>query len=418
VLFGALHAAVVPPSPETLLGLAREFTPRAEPRGRDTVLLDLRGLARAWPDPVSLGEALLDAGRAFDPQVALAGSRVAACLLARSLPGLTVVPTGAERGRLAPLPLEALELPPELLALLHRWGLRTLGELAALPADGLVARLGAEGPRLRRQARGEDEVPLVAVPRREEFACALELEWPVDGLEPLAFLLARVLEPLCEALRARGRRAVEVALILRLTDGGTHARTVKPAAPSADPRTWRTLLLLDLEARPPRDAIAAFSLRAEPTPARTVQFSLLDPAQPSPERLAETLARLQEWTEAGRGGSPVLIDTHRPGAFAMGSFAPGAWKGPSAPPAARLCLRAFRPPRAARVSLEDGAPCFVSAAGIRGAVTDRAGPWRASGDWWDAAWSREEWDVAVGGGLFRIYRDRLRGGWFVDGELD
>src|SRR5207244_2642427 len=81
----------------------------------------------------------------------------------------------------------------------------------------------------------------------------------------------------------------------------------------AEPRTWRTLLLLDLETHPPRDAIQAVTLRAEPTPARTVQFSLLDPAQPSPERLAETMARLHEGTAAGRGGAPVPPDTHRPG---------------------------------------------------------------------------------------------------------
>jgi protein ImuB len=62
---------------------------------------------------------------------------------------------------------------------------------------------------------------------------------------------------------------------------------------------------------------------------------------------------------------------------------------------------------------------FVSAGGVQGAVAERAGPWRASGDWWDAAWSREEWDVALeSGGLYRLYRDRMRDAWFVEGELD
>ena len=160
-------------------------------------------------------------------------------------------------------------------------------------------------------------------------------------------------------------------------------------------------------------------MRAETTPARIVQFSLLDPAQPSPERLAETLARLQEWTAAGRAGAPALLDTHRPGAFVMGTFspvAPGAVTPPSAP---RLALRAFRPPLRASVSLRDGEPAFVSAPGIRGAVVDRAGPWRASGDWWDVAWSREEWDVSLGAaGFYRIFRDRMQDEWFVEGEMD
>jgi protein ImuB len=63
-------------------------------------------------------------------------------------------------------------------------------------------------------------------------------------------------------------------------------------------------------------------------------------------------------------------------------------------------------------------PVFVSAGGVRGTVLDLAGPWRASGDWWDVAWSREEWDVALAAGVYRIFLDRLREAWFLEGELD
>jgi protein ImuB len=258
----------------------------------------------------------------------------------------------------------------------------------------------------------------------------LDLEWPVDGLEPLSFLLARVLEPLCAQLMARGQRAAGLGLDLRLVDGSFHRRALRPAAASADARTWRTLLLLDLEVHPPRDAIQALTVRADPTPSRLVQFSLLDPAQPSPEKLAETMARLHEWTKDGRSGAPELLDTHRPGAFAIGTFAPGpvaqarrpgvrsAAPGPPGPSSPRVALRVFRPPLPAEVAVKEGAPAFVSATGVRGAVLDRAGPWRASGDWWDVAYSREEWDVALATGVYRIFRDRLRESWYVEGELD
>jgi len=420
-MYGGLHSAGPLPTPGALVDLAREFTPRVEAFGSTPVLLDLQGLGRAWPSPRALGEALLEAARlrCHEPHVALAGSRVAALLVSQGREGLTVLAPGEEAAALAPLPLSLLALDPEREETLRGWGLRTLGDLAALPATGLAERLGPDAPRLRRLARGEDDAPLVATPRPESFACTLELEWPVDGLEPLSFILARVLEPLCARLVERGRRAVSLALELGLVDGSVHRRALHPAAPSSDPRTWRTLLLLDLEIHPPRDAIQALTLRAEPTPARIVQFSLLDPAQPSPERLAETMARLHEWTASGRGGAPVLLDTHRPGAFVMGSFAPGPFAGsraPQGPP--RIALRVFRPPRPAQVSLREGVPVFVSAGAVRGAVLDLAGPWRASGDWWDVAWSREEWDVALAGGIYRIFRDRLREAWFLEGELD
>jgi protein ImuB len=440
-MFGCLHSPSPLSSEEALFDLAREFTPRVEARSPTPVLLDLSGLRRLWPDPAALGRAIQDRARArgHDPNVALAGTRTAAFVLARGRAGLTVVPPGGEAAALAPLPLDLLDLDPDRLALLQRWGLRSLGDLAALPAVALSERLGPDGPRLRRQARGEDDAPLVARASAERFELTLDLDWPVDGLEPLSFLLARVLEPLCASLVSRGRRALGLGLDLRLVDGSTHERALRPAAPSADPRTWRTLLLLDLEAHPPRDAIQSLTVHAEPTPSRTVQFSLLDPAQPSPEKLAETMARLHEWTKDGRSGAPAVLDTHRPGAFAVGTFAPGPVtldrrtsrteagtptgssteaREPS-PPQPRVALRAFRPPWPAEVALQGGAPVFVSAPGVRGAVLDRAGPWRASGDWWDGAYSREEWDVSLGAaGLYRIFRDRLREAWFVEGELD
>jgi protein ImuB len=330
-----------------------------------------------------------------------------------------VVAPGDEARALAPLPLETLDLLPERLALLHRWGLRTLGDLAALSALSLSERLGPDGIALHRRARGEDQAPLVATAAAPRFEMALELDWPVDGLEPLSFLLARVLDPLCDGLVARGRRAAGLDLTLRLADGSVHERSLRPAAPSALARTWRTLLLLDLEAHPPRDAILALVVRAEPTPSRPTQFSLLDPAQPSPEALAETMARLHEWTKDGRGGAALLLDTHRPGAFAMGTFSPGPLLPKAAAGVPRLALRVFRPPRPADVTVREGSPVFVSASGVRGAVTDRAGPWRASGDWWDEAWSREEWDLALEpSGVYRVFRDRLRDAWFVEGEID
>ena len=429
-MFGGLHSPRPLPEDGALVAVARGFTPRVEAPAPTPVLLDLSGLGRLWPTPQALGRALLDAAaaRAIEAQAALAFSRAAALVLARACPGLTVVPAGGERAALAPLPLDLLGIGAERLLLFRRWGLRTIGDLARLPPVALAERFGADGPRLAHLARGEDEGFLVPTPLPERFETTLELDWPVDGLEPLAFLLSRVLEPLCAALAARGAKAASLAIELGLVDGTVHARALKPAAPSGEARTWRTLVLLDLEAHPPRDAIARITARAEPSAARATQFSLLDPAQPSPERLAETMARLHEWTAEGRSGSPQLVDTHRPGAFAVSTFAPPPLPRGTCETVPRLphvALRAFRPPRLAHVALKDGAPAFVSAPGVRGAVAACAGPWRASGDWWDVAFSREEWDVALAlrpgqasGGLYRIFLDRLREEWFVEGELD
>jgi protein ImuB len=471
-MFGGLHSPGPLPSPQALLELARAFTPKVQALGETPVLLDLFGLGRTFKAPEDLGRALMDAARArrIEANVALAFTRVAALVLARGRPGLTLVPAGGEAAALAPLPLTLLDVGEDRLELFHRWGLHRIGDLAALPPIGLSERLGPEGPRLRRLARGEDREPLVPTPPPESFHAHLELDWAVDGLEPLSFVLSRVLEPLEAALRARGRKAQALTLELTLTDGRSHRRTLRMAAPSGEARTWRTLLLLDLEAHPPGDAVTAVAVTADPTPAREIQFSLLDPAQPSPEKLAETMARLQAFTAEGRGGAVSLLDSHRPGAFVMGMFGvfeaktgrlatdrlptghsnasntpPGVFEARAGrlaaghsrsagrnpgvarpattavdprPAVPRAALRAFRPPLHAEVMVKDGAPSFVAAPGVRGPVEDRAGPWRTSGDWWDAAWAREEWDVLVAGRLLRLVRDRLREKWLIDGEID
>lgn len=423
-MYGGLHAPEPLASGSPLVDLAREFTPRLEVVQPSLLLLDLKGLGRLWPSPEELGRALIDSARRrrVDVQLALAATPSAALVVARARAGLTIVPFGQEAATLAPLPLTLLDLSQEHTALFQRWGLTTLGDLAALPAEGLAARLGPQGPTLRKLARGEEESLLVPTREPESFALTLDLDWAVDGLEPLSFLLMQVLEPLCQSLVARERRAAALTLTLRLADGSSHQRTLRSAVPSSEARTWRTLLLLDLEAQPPHEAVIALTVRAEPAPTRSVQFSFFDRARAEPERLAATLARLREWTAPGRGGSPLLLDTHRPGAFVLATFDPPPWRG-AAPPAlpearARVALRVFRPPPRVDVALADGAPTFVSGE-VRGAIAACAGPWRASGDWWDVAWSREEWDVALrAGGAYRLFRDCLSGEWFVEGELD
>ena len=227
------------------------------------------------------------------------------------------------------------------------------------------------------------------------------------------------------ALHARGRKAQALTLELTLTDGRAHRRTLRVTAPSGDARTWRTLLLLDLEAHPPGDAVTALAVTAEPTPAREVQFSLLDPAQPSPEKLAETMARLAALHRRGtlrRGLAPRHPSAGgvRPGHVRARTFPSreagerrlhGDARFPGGP-------AGLPPPPARRGVAAKGAPVFVAAPGVRGPVADRAGPWRASGDWWEAAWAREEWDVLVAGRLLRLVRDRLNEEWIIDGEID
>ncbi len=276
------------------MAIARDFSPRIERHPGGTVVLDVSGLQRLFGDPQSIAEHLARAGA---PQVAIAVSQIAAMLLARTGRGVAVAagdprsgaahrstrdPSAAgrrDRRGVDARPLRGRSRParrrsapaPRTFDVLQRWGLTTIGEFAALPAAGLSARLGPAGIAHQRLARGIDPRPLIPDPGVRRFVESFELEWPIDLLEPLSFVFARLLEPLAAALEAADRGGVALRLHLRLTDRTTHARTLGLPAPMRDPRVLRTLLLLDLESHPPPAAIDVVTIEIDPAPGRIVQ---------------------------------------------------------------------------------------------------------------------------------------------------
>lgn len=413
-MFVAIHA---PGLAARVAPVAREFSPRVEETSPDTILLDANGLERLIGPPREIARviarAVEEAG--IKASLALASNCDAAVCAARGFTGITVIPPKAEEKALAPLAVAILEPEPELAETLRSWGVRTLGELAALPDLGVAARLGDEGLRLLRLARGENRRPLKPVEAPVVYEESIALEHPLELLEPLLFLLARLTGELCARLLSRGLATNELRLRLRLENQAEHVVTIRLPVPMRDPATFRKLLQLELEANPPPAPIIAVSLGVEPTDPRVTQRGLFLPRAPEPERLELTLARIAALVGKENVGAPELLDTHRPDAFRM-RWGLGPGREAAKPGTARLALRRFRPPLAAKVAEKDGRPARVGAR----AVVRAAGPWRTAGDWWrDTAWDREEWDVALKDGtLCLVSFDRRAAGWFVEGIYD
>ena len=464
-MFACVYAAEGSPF-DVLLEVAREFSPRVEacgPRpstraqgapsnveGRE-VTLDLSGLARLFGDAHTIAGELrrTAADRGLRVRVAIAGTRTAARLLAHHHVGLTVIEPGTEAASLADLPIESLEIfapiADPFTITLRRWGLRSLGDLAALPPDAVAARLGQAGVGWQRLARGEDPCPLVPAVPEERFEQALDLEWPIDGLEPLSFVLGRLMEPLSAHLERRDRGAAVLHVRLHLVTREVHERSLQLPAPIRDARTLRTLALLDLESHPPSAAIDRVVVAVDPTPGRVIQFSLLTRPLPSPEQLSTLMARLNALMGEGRCGAAVAVDSWEPGAFAMERFAPNDAgirdQGSPIPPV--VALRRFRFPVPARVRVDRGVPVRVISdrrGWSGGRVETYAGPWRTSGGWWvdaddvsrdkprghggtenniERAWERDEWDVTLSdGATYRVFRERDTDAWFIEGVVD
>ncbi len=442
---------------ETLIDLAFTFSPLVEQTSADTVVLDIEGCDLMFGTNPVFGEALgseADAIRqraaafGFKVNVAIAANPDATIHAARNISGVTMIPIGAELTCLGKLTVAALDYSlagiatdraEELRETLALWGVRTFGELARLPLKGIAQRLGPEGVRLQKLAQGKSERQLVLVQLPPGFEQAIELEHPVEELEPLSFILSRLLNQLCANLNAQALATNELRLRMKLENRTQHERAITLPVPMRNPRTFLRLFLLDIESHPPPVAIVAVTITAEPVKPRGLQTGLFIPLAPEPEKLELTLARLAKLVGTDKVGSPELLDTNRPDAFQMKRFdlLRGRKKSTRNRQMAlgnRPCVigfRKFRPPWRAKVHIMQGRPSQINVreadhCAMRGTIVCASGPWRTSGDWWRKdAWARDEWDVAVvsligeqAEVLCRIYRDLTNEEWFVEGVYD
>src|ERR1700674_5863834 len=474
-----------------LLDCAQSFSPEVEDASPGTVVLNLAGLEPLFgPLPkIARDLARRVSQMGLEANIAVAANPDAALLAARGFPGVTLIPEGCEAERLGDLPVEVLlesfsscfsfdvEQAARWVETFDRWGIRTLRALAALPEVPLSERLGQQGIRLQKLARGAASRNLRVLEPRLIFAESVELEYPIVLLEPLAFLLNRMLEQVCARLRACALAAQELHLNLELaatqqngcasftcTLPRQFARTLRLPTPMLDTKIFLKLLQLDLQAHPPGAPIVKIHLSADPARPRALQSGLFQPVFPEPEKLELTLARIAGIVGEGRVGSVQLLDTHREGAFAVRHFAPAEpvrvepasteprakqsenrtkdtsmQENDSVCPAeedangnakeqmsAVIALRLFRPPLGASVTLREAKPVrmrCLEREEIAGEIVWTAGPWRSSGDWSEQeGWSREEWDIAVptetGLVLYRLMQDKLSGNWFVEGTYD
>lgn len=479
-----------------LLDVAHAFTPRVEDTASDTLLLDLAGLERLYGTPATMARDLASRVNAvaLEANIALAANPEAALHAARGFSGITVLPAGEEARRLGVLPLQVLlnafdiskktsvasdhdcqKLCEQMLDTLERWGVRDFRTLASLPEHALASRLGESGTRLQRLARGAGMRTLALREPATNFEEAMELESPVETLEPLSFVLNRLLEQLCARLEARALAVQELRLRLQLERrvadeetttvqelGGatshivknqnTMERTLRLPVAMRDTKVFLKLLQLELAAHPPGAPITKVWITAVPAPPRSAQRGLFLPITPETEKLEITLARISGIVGERRAGIARLLDTHRRNDFLMERFVASAEDVKQAKTLtlsdleeqARWALRMFRPPWQLKVRLAAGRPASLTATTtltrrgeLQGKVLWSAGPWRSSGDWWkenvkgqsankDQArpWDREEWDVALTNGtsssvaLYCIYRELASGQWFAEASYD
>ncbi|HKP37732.1 MAG TPA: hypothetical protein VJT71_12825 [Pyrinomonadaceae bacterium] len=470
-IYGRSVAEPVAPPAENdaypiLVTLAFTFSPLVEQTTPDTVVLDISGRDLMFGLPAT--GASSDAGGSSAHNLATEIARRARQLklkvnvsaavnpdvaihVARSFKGPTVVKAGEELLHLGNLRLDKLDYSlaeieahraEEIRETFALWGVRTFADVARLPLPGVAERLGQEGVRLQKLAQGKSERPLKLIRPPLGFEQSLELEHSITELEPLSFILSRLLNQLCANLLEHALATNELRLRFKLEDKTEFERTITLPVPVRNSKSLLRLFLLDIEAQPPGAPIVAVAIKAEPVKPRAAQTGLFIPLAPEPERLEITLARLAKLVGAANVGSPEMLDTHRPDAFRMKRFCVNQKTKRKAKSDSSFALgqkpahpvmgfRVFRPPWLAEVRTMQGRPVRINTRAslcgqVHGKIICASGPWRTSGDWWRAdVWARDEWDVAVsdpgipeGEVLCRIYFDLASEQWFVAGMYD
>jgi len=322
----------------------------------------------------------------------------------------------------------------QTIAILKKWGIHTLGQLAALNKEDLRDRLGAEAVRLWERANGTASRPLKLVQPPETFDESFEFDHEIETAEPLLFILRRFLEQIALRLSSIYLVARELTLTIHfsksepdghfakatMADKKTHTRVFKIPQPTNDVDLLFRMLHTHLENFKSDHPIVAVALRAEPIRPVSQQFGLFETALRNPHQLYETLARLTALVGNDRVGTPVIEETHRPDAFRMENF---SWCEPhghfAADPATsttKPALRRFRPPARTSIFISEGK--YLESDKVRGQILDQVGPFLLSGNWWDEkSWARAEWDMQLAGDeLVRAHEDGAK--WALDGIYD
>ena len=325
----------------------------------------------------------------------------------------------------------------QVFAILHKWGIHTLGQLAGLDKEQFGARLGPEAIRMWERANGRSNRLLKLIRPPESFQESFEFEREIEIAEPLLFMLRRFLEQL--AVRLAAIYLVAKELTLRITFANSrqdepavagkqiYERVFKIPQPTNDVDLLFRMLQTHLENFRSEHPIVAVALSAEPIKPAGEQFGLFETTLRNPHQLSETLARLTALLGGDRIGTPVLEETHRPDAFRMQPF---RWDiVESAVPSGQsfdalrtahvtAVLRRFRPAVSASVLQDEDTPAHVRSAEISGKIIAQRGPYFLSGNWWDEkSWARAERDLQLQNG--ELVRAHERDGvWKIDGVYD
>ncbi|UCI08250.1 DUF6504 family protein [Mesorhizobium sp. B1-1-8] len=454
----AMHPSidVVEADPEAdrrlLEGLADwcdRYTPLVAIDGEDGLFLDVTGCTHLFGGERAMQDEILSRffEQGFDVRAGLASTPGAAWAAAR-FHGDRIIAGGEEEELLAPLPLSALRIAPEVRASLESVGLRTAGAVMAAPRAPLARRFGATLLLRLDQALGRlDEA---VSPRLPVAPLSVErhLADPIVLTEEIERLVSRLALALKADLERRGEGARALALLLFRVDGAVSRIAVGTSRPMREPQLIRKLfherlaaLEQDIDAGYGFDlvrlsvlSVAAFDL---------AQGDLTGEAADDDADIALFADRIRARLGDAAVLKPVLVESHLPEravATVPFSEAPQRRMPPSRPQRSSPPMTIFPPERPIRLfrspepievpatEMPEGPPMNFRWRRALYRVTRAEGPERIAAEWWrqqpgeDEAPTRDYYRIEDSEGRrYWLYRQGLYGAsqvsprWFMHG---
>lgn len=405
----------------------------------ESLLLDVAGVAHLFGGERSLLTEVLRAfgSRGYHVRVGLAETIGAAWAVAHFDQRGPLVPPGRQHQRLGSLPIEALRLPPSLVARLHSVGIRHIAQLERLPRASLPSRFGPI--LLERLDQAQGRMPELIVPHRpaEILKADWPLEYPTTSGSVLEALVRKLLEQIVPKLAERREGVRHLSCRLECGQYGSADMAVEVTRPSASVADLIELIRLRLERVTLPAPVSCVRLRADRTSSiRSHQQTLFENEQQGERRrqfrklLDRLSSRLGETAvlrpRVCPGHCPEQVVQYEP---VVGSE-PRPQSGRTPSRNAELAVRQFplaRPLRLKRqpvpVSvwsvIPEGPPLRLEWNGRTHVVARQWGAERIETGWWDHRdvrrdYYRIETDT---GQRFWLFRRLPEGDWFLHGEF-
>jgi nucleotidyltransferase/DNA polymerase involved in DNA repair len=410
-----------------IVKMLQAFSPWVDPCGDGKYILDASGVTRLYKGETNYVQRIIDTLRdiGFTASVGLAGRRFVAEVAVRITPPgeFTIVSRGNERGFLANLASDKLELDGDLSVDLDDLGLRTVETITEFSSAQLAQRFGRDGAALAERVSGNGDKAFDPDAPPAGLKRSVYISYPTCDVQAIASLADQIITPLLTEVHAQGKAASHVRVELLLDDRGRHSIDVRVDKPTLSLRKLMRQLNHALE-----------QLRL-PAPVTELTVDVVQTGQPFMEQLDVNRSPSgldKQPATSGNGANQVFSVRLMPGLLPEQSFMlipqgsgqseverPRARHDPAYALGSIRGLRLYQPPRDLHVTLSGAQPQALRIGNRMERIFSVLGPWEISGWWWADEFDRMYYQIETHEtGMYLCFFDRLSSRWYLQGVFD